>query len=43
MRESNYFLRLFNQLQIGDVKKSEYLVKESAELKSIIASILNKL
>jgi four helix bundle protein len=43
MRESNYFLRIFNQLKIGDVKMSEYLVKESSELKLILASIINKL
>jgi len=43
MRESNYFLRIFNQLRLGDVMQSEYLVKESGELKSILASILNKL
>lgn len=43
MRESNYFLRIFNQLKLGDVKQSEYLVKESSELKSILASIINKL
>ena len=38
MRESNYFLRIFNQLKAGDVNQSEYLVKESSELKSILAS-----
>ena len=43
MRESNYFLRIFNQLRLGDVMQSEYLVKESSELKSILASIINKL
>ncbi len=43
MRESNYFLRILNQLKIGDVKRSEYLVKESSELKLILASIINKL
>ncbi len=43
MRESNYFLRVFNQLNIGDMKSNEYLVKESAELKLILASIINKL
>ena len=43
MRESNYFLRIFNQLEIGDVKQCEYLCKESAELKLILASIINKL
>ena len=43
MRESNYFLRIFNQLEIGDIKMSESLVKESSELKLILASIINKL
>lgn len=43
MRESNYFLRIFYQLQVGDVKQCEYLVKESSELKLILASIINKL
>lgn len=43
MRESNYFLRIFSQLEIGEKKKIEYLVKESSELKLILASIINKL
>ncbi len=43
MRESNYFLRIFNQSKVGDVKQSEYLVKDSSEFKSILASIINKL
>ncbi len=43
MRESNYFLRIFNNLMIGDVKKCSYLVQESSELKKILASIINKL
>jgi four helix bundle protein len=43
MRESNYFLRIFYRLKVGDVKKCEYLVKESSELKLILASIINKL
>ncbi|HAB54675.1 MAG TPA: four helix bundle protein [Ignavibacteriales bacterium] len=43
MRESNYFLRIFNHLKLGDDKISEYLVKESSELKLILASIINKL
>ena len=43
IRESNYFLRVFNQLGMGDVKMSENLVKESSELKLILASIINKL
>jgi four helix bundle protein len=43
MRESNYFLRIFNHLKIGDVEGSQYLVQESSELKLILASIINKL
>lgn len=43
MRESNYFLRIFGQLEYGDLKQCEHLVKESTELKLILASILNKL
>jgi len=43
MRESNYFLRIFNQLKLGDKQMNEYLVKESSELKRILASIINKL
>ena len=43
IREANYFLRVFDKLKLGDVSKSEYLVKESSELKKILASIMNKL
>jgi four helix bundle protein len=43
MRESNYFLRIFNTLKSGDFKQCEYLVKESSELKLILAAILNKI
>lgn len=43
MREANYFLRIFYDLQSGNVKQCEYLVKESSELKSILATIMNKI
>ena len=43
MRESNYFLRIYNRLKLGDIEKSNYLINESDELKKILASILNKL
>ena len=43
MRESNYFLRIFYDLKNCDLKQCEYLVKESSELKSILASIMNKI
>ena len=43
MRESNYFLKIFKSLKLGDVQKNECLVNESSELKRILASILNKL
>jgi hypothetical protein len=43
MREANYFLRLHHQLKLGDNEQIVYLVKESTELKKILASIINKL
>ncbi|PCJ80868.1 MAG: four helix bundle protein [Flavobacteriales bacterium] len=43
MRESNYFLKIFKSLKLGDVQKNECLVNESSELKRNLASILNKL
>ena len=43
IRESNFFLRVFYQLKLGDVKRCEYLITESSELKRILASIINKL
>jgi four helix bundle protein len=43
MRESNYFLKVFNELELGDVKQCVYLVNESDELKRILGSIINKL
>ncbi|MDZ4204195.1 MAG: four helix bundle protein [Bacteroidales bacterium] len=43
MRESNYFLRIFNNLKSGDIEKCRYLVNESTELKNILGSILSKL
>ncbi len=43
MRESNFFLRVFHRLKSGDMTMCTQLVKESTELKSILASILNKL
>ena len=43
MRESNYWLRIFKELEIGDKTKREYLVKESDELKRILGSIASKL
>jgi four helix bundle protein len=43
IRESNYFLRVFYLLKLGDVKQCEYLVMESSELKRILGSIINKL
>jgi four helix bundle protein len=43
MHESNYFLRVFNQLKLGNISQNEYLVKESHELKLILGSIIRKL
>ena len=42
MRESNYWFRIFKELEIGDKTKCEYLVKESDELKRILGSIVSK-
>lgn len=42
MRESNYWFRVFKELEIGDKTKCEYLVKESDELKRILGSIVSK-
>lgn len=42
MRESNYWLRIFNKLEIGNKEKCEYLVKESDELKRILGTIASK-
>ena len=43
MRESNYWLRIFNTLEVGDKKIVGYLVKESLELKNILGSITSKI
>lgn len=43
MRESNYFLKVFNGLEWGDQPQRKYLIQESDELKRILASILNKI
>jgi len=43
MRESNYFLRIFDKLNFGDIEKGKYLVKESEELKKILGSIISKI
>ena len=43
MRESNYFLKVFNGLNWGDMSKRKYLIQESDELKKILAGIINKL
>ena len=39
MRESNYWLKIFNALDIGDNETGKYLVNESDELKRILGSI----
>ena len=41
-RESNYWFRIFKELEIGDKAQCEYLVKESDELKRILGSIVSK-
>jgi len=43
MRETNYFLRIYGKLKLGDLEKNNYLINESLELKRILASIINKL
>lgn len=43
MRESNYWLRIFQELEIGDKEKCAYFVKESDELKRILGSITSKI
>ena len=43
MRESNYWLRVIQRtVPESNLKELNYLVKESAELKSILGSILRK-
>ena len=39
MRESNYWLKIFKALDIGDKEAGKYLVDESDELKRILGSI----
>jgi len=39
MRESNYWLKIFKALNIGDNETGKYLVNESDELKRILGSI----
>jgi len=43
MRESNYWLRLFKALEIGDYASITDLIMESEELKKILGSISSKL
>lgn len=42
MRESNYWLRICNKLELGDLSKCKELVSESEELKKILGSIASK-
>ena len=42
-RESNYWLRIFKTLDIGDKETNIYLVDESDQLKKILGSIASKL
>lgn len=41
-RESNYWLRVIKALQNIEINELEILLKESDELKRILAAILNK-
>ena len=43
MRESNYWLRIINDLELGNQKTGNYLGQESEELKKILGSICSKL
>ena len=42
MREANYWIRIFKELEIGDKQKCAYLVKEFDELKRILGTIASK-
>jgi len=43
MRESNYWLRIIKRtVKEADTDETDYLVKESSELKSILGSIVQK-
>ena len=42
MRESNYWLRILDELDSLKNEELEYLVKESDELKKILGSISSK-
>ena len=42
MRESNYWLKIFEALDLGDKETVIYLVNESCELKKILGSISSK-
>jgi four helix bundle protein len=41
-RESNYWLRIMKRTKIGDQQMVRKLVKESGEIKAILATIFNK-
>jgi len=43
IRESNYWLRIIQELEIENNEKVKYLVKESEELKKIMGSISSKI
>ena len=42
-RESNYWLRVLKALETQSNEELDSLIKESTELKNILASIINKL
>lgn len=42
MRESNYWLRIIKELNMGKPKAAAYLVQESTELKKILGAIVSK-
>lgn len=42
MRETNYWLRIIKEMGLGAVEETEFLIKESEELKKILGSIVLK-
>lgn len=42
MRETNYWVRVFKELEVGNKEKCTYLVKESDELRRILGTIASK-
>jgi len=43
IREANYWLRIMDKLEVGDVEKTKLLLNESGEIKSILGAICSKI